>query len=87
MFVILVIVDCIWQKPVSTYAISVLIGGFGEKIIMCTLQDRKSQKTKKRNVSQDKTLSITVTQHVGAQIACNASVTCSCFTVFTPLNL
>jgi len=26
----LVIVGCIWRKPVSTYAISVLIGGFGE---------------------------------------------------------
>jgi len=30
MFVMLVIVGCIWQKPVSTYAISVLTGGFGE---------------------------------------------------------
>jgi len=26
----LVTVSCIWRKPVSTYAISVLIGGFGE---------------------------------------------------------
>jgi len=31
MFVMLVIVGCIWRKPVSTYAISVLIGGFGEQ--------------------------------------------------------
>ena len=30
MFVMLVIVGCIWRKPVSTYAISVLIGGCGE---------------------------------------------------------
>ena len=44
MFVMLVIVDCIWRKPVSTYAISVLVGGFGEKIIMCTLQDRRQRK-------------------------------------------
>ena len=27
---LLVIVGWIWRKPVSTYAISVLIGGFGE---------------------------------------------------------
>jgi len=38
MFVMLVIVGCIWRKPVSNYAISVLIGGFGE-------QQRRHQQT------------------------------------------
>jgi len=37
MFVMLVIVGCIWRKPVSIYAISVLIGGFGEFGEYCSL--------------------------------------------------